>query len=175
MPTRDAATYLNDLAKWRAERDSFFANHYATPLSDEAISVFSGLRYFPVDPNVVFEGDLEPVALNIGIESSTGITSEYPAAGKMTVPFPAGTVELWVLWGEGDTLFVPFRDATSGVSTYSGGRYVAVEKCGDGAARVDFNKATNPYCAYDPDFSCPLPPRENRLAFPVAAGELDYP
>ncbi|MBT8197021.1 MAG: DUF1684 domain-containing protein, partial [Acidimicrobiia bacterium] len=40
---------------------------------------------------------------------------------------------------------------------------------------VDFNRAINPYCAYDPDFSCPLPPATNWLPFPIEAGELDFP
>jgi len=43
-----------------------------------------------------------------------------------------------------------------------------------GQALVDFNRAINPYCAYDEEFSCPLPPAENWLSFPIPAGEMDY-
>ena len=174
MLTADTGNYLDELARWRADRDDFFANHYATPLSDEVIAAFTGIRYFPPDPSLVFELGLQPLEVPIAIEASTGTTSDYPAAGKVTVPFAAGPVDLWVLSGEEGEHFVPFRDATSGVSTYSGGRYLALDHVGERRLTLDFNKATNPYCAYDPDFSCPLPPPENRLGFPVEAGELDY-
>ena len=171
----DIPTYLDELAAWRSDRDGFFANHYATPLSDEAIVAFAGLRYFPPDPTLVFRVELSPAEAPISIESSTGATSEYPGAGTVRVPFDSGPVDLWVLRGEEDDLFVPFRDATSGVATYEGGRYLALQSDPDDSFWVDFNRATNPYCAYDPDFSCPLPPYQNRLGFPVAAGELNYP
>ncbi len=174
MLISDIPNYLDDLAEWRAQRDDFFANHYATPLSDQVIADFSGIRYFAPDPALVFEVHLETAPSRISVESSTGAISEYPGAGKVVVPFFAGSVELRLLRGEEDEYFIPFRDETSGVTTYSGGRYLALDDASDGRITVDFNKATNPYCAYDPDFSCPLPPPENRLGFPVEAGELDY-
>jgi len=169
-----APMYLNELATWRAERDTFFASHYASPLSDDAMAAFSGLRYFPPDPQLVFETALNAATSRVRIKSSMGIVSEYPAGGTVMVPFPTGTVVLRVLCGEEDDLFVPFRDSTSGDTTYAAGRYVSVEKGRGGLVTIDFNKAINPYCTYDPDFSCPLPPRENRLAFSIEAGELDY-
>jgi uncharacterized protein (DUF1684 family) len=110
----------------------------------------------------------------VRIESSTGASSVYPGAGFVVVPFAAGPMQLRVLWGEDDDLFIPFRDLTSGSTTYSGGRYVAAATNGGGMVTIDFNRAINPYCAYDPEFSCPLPPAENWLAFPVEAGELDF-
>jgi len=69
--------------------------------------------------------------------------------------------------------FLPFRDATSGSTTYGGGRYVPV-MIGDDVGIVDFNRARNPLCAYDPEFSCPLPPPSNRLPLAVEAGEKTY-
>jgi uncharacterized protein (DUF1684 family) len=43
---------------------------------------------------------------------------------------------------------------------------------GDGSTIVlDFNYAYNPSCAYDDRWVCPLPPAENRLPFPIRAGE----
>jgi uncharacterized protein (DUF1684 family) len=45
-----------------------------------------------------------------------------------------------------------------------------------GATRfeIDFNFAYNPYCAYSPYFSCPLPPVENWLKLPIRAGEKNF-
>ena len=170
----DNIAYLEELAKWRSDRDDFFANHYATPLSDEAIARFAGIRYFEPDPALVFKGSLDGMDSRIEIESSTGSTSQYPAAGTVDLPFPRGSSELWLLHGEDGEFFLPFRDVTSGLTTYSGGRYVVVTKAGGNVVTVDFNRATNPYCAFDPDFSCPLPPPGNSLPFAVAAGEMDY-
>ncbi|MBT8206662.1 MAG: DUF1684 domain-containing protein, partial [Acidimicrobiia bacterium] len=67
--------------------------------------------------------------------------------------------------------FVPFRDATSGKESYGAGRYLDVHPNEDGTVTLDFNYAYNPYCAYDEAFSCPLPPIENWLEVPIAAGE----
>ena len=72
----------------------------------------------------------------------------------------------------GKNLFVMFRDETSGKQTYGGGRYLNVEMPQDGKTVIDFNRAFNPYCAYNPYASHPLPPRQNRLAVPIHAGAL---
>ncbi len=76
----------------------------------------------------------------------------------------------------GDELFVPFRDATTGVETYEVGRYLTLpfQPAGSGYV-LDFNAATNPLCNYSPHYNCPIPPRENRLAVPIRAGEMTYP
>ena len=68
-------------------------------------------------------------------------------------------------------LFVPFSDLTSGTESYAAGRYMDLERTPTGLYNVDFNKAYNPYCYYNPKFDCPYPPKENRLPLPVRAGE----
>jgi uncharacterized protein (DUF1684 family) len=68
-------------------------------------------------------------------------------------------------------LFVPFTDLTSGTETYPAGRYMDLERTPTGLYVVDFNRAYHPYCYYNPTYDCPYPPRENRLTFPVRAGE----
>ena len=71
-----------------------------------------------------------------------------------------------------EELFLPFRDATSERETYGAGRYLDVEPpAGDGLVLVDLNYAYNPNCAYNPDWSCPIPPGENWLGVPIRAGE----
>lgn len=72
---------------------------------------------------------------------------------------------------EGPALFVPFRDATSGGESYGVGRYLRVEPSADGTAAIDFNHATNPWCAYSPFYNCVLPPKENELEVEIRAGE----
>lgn len=75
--------------------------------------------------------------------------------------------------GDGDT-FVPFRDATNGVDTYEGGRYVGLADGPGSAVSIDFNRARNPWCVYDEEFICPLPPIENWIAARIPAGEKMY-
>jgi len=77
-------------------------------------------------------------------------------------------------FSQGDGLFIPFRDSTSGSETYGAGRYVEAEPLGDGRFELDFNRAYNPYCAYNDAWRCPLPPRENWLTVPIRAGELSF-
>ncbi len=71
-------------------------------------------------------------------------------------------------------LFVPFTDATSGTETYAGGRYLDIEETPDDVYTLDFNLAYNPYCAYNHNFDCPIPPEENHLPVPVRAGEKAF-
>jgi uncharacterized protein (DUF1684 family) len=72
-------------------------------------------------------------------------------------------------------LFLAFADETSAKETYGGGRYMDLKKVPAAASiELDFNKAYNPYCAYNENYSCPLPPRENLLRIAVRAGEKSF-
>ena len=75
-----------------------------------------------------------------------------------------------------DYLFLPFKDATSGETTYGGGRYLdfRLGDIHDCQLLLDFNKAYNPYCAYSDGYSCPIPPAGNRLTVAINAGEMNY-
>jgi uncharacterized protein (DUF1684 family) len=73
--------------------------------------------------------------------------------------------------GDGSSLFVPFLDATSGTETYGAGRYLDLEPEDDLSYTLDFNLAYHPSCVYDPKYSCPLTPAENRLPIRIEAGE----
>jgi uncharacterized protein (DUF1684 family) len=72
-------------------------------------------------------------------------------------------------------LFIIFGDKTTGKETYGAGRYLYADPAGDdGKVVLDFNKAYNPPCAFTQFATCPLPPRQNRLAIRVEAGEKKY-
>jgi len=70
--------------------------------------------------------------------------------------------------------FLAFADDTSGGESYGGGRYLNLRQDGQQSITIDFNLAYNPYCAYNPDFACPIPPKENILDIPIRAGEKNY-
>ena len=76
---------------------------------------------------------------------------------------------------EDRSLFVPFRDATSGKETYGAARYLDIEEKPAEEHVLDFDLAYNPYCAYSDDYVCPFPPRENWLTIPIRAGEKNFP
>lgn len=75
-----------------------------------------------------------------------------------------------------DFLFIPFGDATSGFTSYGGGRYLdfVLTDIKNNRLVVDFNKAYNPYCAYTTGYNCPIPPSENILKVAITAGEKSY-
>jgi len=68
-------------------------------------------------------------------------------------------------------VLVPFKDKTNGHETYGGGRYLEIMFPIDARTEIDFNRAANPWCAYDPRYTCPVPPLENWLSLPIEAGE----
>ena len=77
---------------------------------------------------------------------------------------------------EGDRrkYFLAFADDTSGEETYGGGRFLDVRQDGQNSITIDFNLVYNPYCTYNPDYACPIPPKENLLTIPIRAGEKNY-
>lgn len=162
------------LLQWRAERDEFCRTHYASPIPEDHLLAFTGLRYFDPDPAVRVRGRFAPAEGKVDIATSTGSTTGYALAGYVDLILGTEAVRVTVLHAEEDELFIPFRDATCGAGSYEGGRYAPVVISGPEEATVDFNRAVNPYCAYDEEFSCPLPPTENALPMAIRAGEMDY-
>lgn len=158
----------------RAAKDAYMRDDPTSPLGKER-SGFDGLKYYPYDPTLAFPVRLDPDVLTEAVQmgTSTGESREYPRAGKIHFEVGGDAVEL-TIYGERDNLFLPLRDATSGHATYGAGRYLEPEMTGEDTVFVDFNLLYNPYCAYNEQFSCPLPPVENWLKVPIAAGEQNY-
>lgn len=71
--------------------------------------------------------------------------------------------------------FLPFRDGTSGKTSYGGGRYIDLiltkEQLKSGKVIIDFNTCYHPYCAYSKRYSCPIVPVSNRITPKIEAGE----
>jgi uncharacterized protein (DUF1684 family) len=126
---------------------------------------------------ITFGGGFGTLVLPI----SSGGEQSFTRIGWLEVPFAAGPRRLGLYWmaGYAGGLFLPFRDATNGGQTYGAGRYLidaakSADLGGDIGRRtlvLDFNFSFHPSCAFDPRWSCPLSPPENRLDVPVEAGE----
>ena len=163
------------LARYRSDRDDFLRSHYASPLPDDDQEIFGGLNYFPPHPTMVFTGRfLHTDDSHIQITSSIGTTSAYHKMGVFHVDIMSTRYHLTVLDDGDGNPFIAFGDLTNGAATYGGGRYVSLDIATDGSASIDFDLASNPYCVYDEEFVCPLPPLDNRLSVPIEAGEKMY-
>lgn len=164
------------LARFRAGRDRLFRDHPDSPLKPDARAGFSGLPYWPLDPTLRFEADLEPLPPHP--LTATSISGEaFPLSRIGRVHLPIGDLDVYWIDVYGGGVFLPFRDETAGTETYGAGRYLLDTVKGadlggsDGRLILDFNYAYHPSCAYDPVWSCPLAPATNRLATAVRAGE----
>jgi len=165
--------------KWREERDAFFKSHQRSPLSAKDKKSFNGLKYYPFSGHYVFFGTIERYNFHVNnpqyyatFLTNKGTNKRYLRYGKFHFALDGKpyTLEIYksIL---SDTLFVPFKDKTNGKKTYEGGRYVDTEIMADYKMILDFNMAYHPSCAYNEQFICALPPRENMLEIEVQAGE----
>jgi uncharacterized protein len=170
------ADHEQALAQFRAEKDAFFQNNPHAPLTPEQRQAFRGLSYYPWNPALRLERILDrDVGREVVVmDTSTGDPQEYMPAGKIHFKVNGVQSELTIYTAPNGSLFLPMRDATSGNDTYGAGRYLEPEMLDGGRVLVDFNYLYNPYCAYNENWSCPLPPRENWLSVPIEAGEKSF-
>jgi uncharacterized protein (DUF1684 family) len=165
--------------QWRKERDQFFRTHDRSPLSLLERRNFNGLKYYPLNSQYVFYGEIERFILNINnpryyatFPTNKGTNKRYIRYGKFhfTMDGKEYTIQIYksIL---SDTLFIPFKDKTNGEETYEGGRYIDAEILPGYTMILDFNMAYNPSCAYNDKFVCILPPQENVLNTSIRAGE----
>lgn len=177
----------NPKAAWleyRAARESLLRSHPQTPLNAQQRAAFSELSYFEYDPEwrrlgrVLPDDSGEVRQLDLGPDGRF----EYRSIASIRFDTPLGAGQLRLYWvaGYGGGLFLPFLDATSGSTTYRGGRYLLdgikgadLGMQGDQLI-LDFNFAFNPSCAYDERWICPLPEADNRLPLEVPVGEKDF-
>jgi uncharacterized protein (DUF1684 family) len=162
--------------RWIAGRDDLFRSHPQSALPSEERAAFRGLAYYDYDPAFVFIATVRPVTHErYDVDTSTG--GVIPFVRFAAVDLPIGTLEVLWLDQYSGGVFLPFRDVTSGKTTYGGCRYLLdTAKGADLGSRgdallLDFNFAYHPSCVYDPKWVCPLAPLANRLAAAVEAGE----
>jgi uncharacterized protein (DUF1684 family) len=136
---------------------------------------FRGLEWFPVNEAFRIQARFvpyEPVK-KVPIANVLGMVEPLPSPGYAVFQVGGREVRLDAVLEEPDAkeLFFIFKDTTAGKETYPAGRflYAAIPK--DGQVVLDFNKSYSPPCAFTSFATCPLPPRQNRLAVRIDAGE----
>jgi hypothetical protein len=165
-------------AQWVTERDDLFATHPQSPI--EQRTRFEGLPYFPYDLSWSTTGQFLPADDEIATVAHSGEgATRFVRIGSVEFEVAGNPGRLEVLWLDayGGGLFLPFRDAGNGISTYGGGRYLLDTVKGadlghsENEITIDFNFAYHPSCVHSEQWSCPLAPATNRLPFSVEVGE----
>lgn len=168
--------YLEKIRLERREKNRAFVMSEESPLTPEMKASFKGLMYFEPDENWVLSGDFLPApqADTLELAVNTGETEKIILEGVVRFQVAGKVCNLVCFrnpYASDTSLFIPFKDETSGIETYGGGRYLDAVRDKNGAILLDFNQAYNPFCVYNENFSCILPPVENYLKLKVLAGE----
>ena len=170
------SAYTDELEQERSMKDQFMARHPESPFVQDAVVGFRGLRYFPPDEKFVVSavlkrsGTPEEAFLRTNRDGQSVV--RYLGVLQFTIGGRALQLRVYHAGeGVGTSVFVPFRDGTSGSDTYGAGRYLTLELTEDDRYELDFNRAFNPYCAYTDEYECSFPPAENDLPIRIAAGE----
>jgi uncharacterized protein (DUF1684 family) len=163
----------------REEKDRFFREAPTSPLTLRDQRSFQGLRYYPVDLRYLFSGRIEryPKAKRtyVKLPTNQGNFRTYIKEGVFRFRIEGIEFVLTVYRFLGRSrLFLPFRDKTNGEETYTHGRYVDVEVMSDNKIVVDFNRAHNPFCAYNPKYTCAYASEENILSVAIPCGEKNF-
>lgn len=172
--------YIKPLLQERQDKDLSFRTRANSPFTDENRRNFKNLVYY--EPNMGYcvkakvEAVPEPDTLHMPM--TNGTTDPYLRYATATFKLEGQEQRLTLykkIDGEKEELFVPFTDKTNGFETYGGGRYLDVP-FEEGAKTVvlDFNRAYSPYCAFNSEYVCPVPPKENRLNVAIPVGEKTY-
>jgi uncharacterized protein (DUF1684 family) len=163
----------------KAKDDAFRAadNPYS-PVPAAQRAAFPGVAYFAINESYHVPASLTEIQsippVVISVPNSAHELEQKVKVGSLR--FTIGGVQYTLSAfaedaGDVRRLWVPFRDLTSGSTTYGGGRYVDLERTATGVYDLDFNTAYQPNCVYDSSWVCPYPPNENRLPIAIAAGE----
>ena len=138
---------------------------------------FPGIEKFPTRPEWRIVGRLEThdPPRTIPIPNVLGQINDLKSPGTAVFDVDGQSYRLEALQASRGRLYLIFADQTSGRETYGGGRFLYSEPVAeDGSVVLDFNKSYNPPCAFTDFATCPLPPRQNKLATRIEAGERKY-
>ena len=173
--------YAEQIEKEREDKDRFMKTYPESPFA-KIKDQYTELKYYPIDPKYRIVADLVPIGNKklVTLATSDGKQERYQeyAYAEFDLDQFHNKLVIYEMIEMGPfrgKLFLAFGDATSAKETYGAGRYLDVTKT-PGATTIilDFNKAYNPYCAYNETYSCPLPPPENLLNVAIRAGEKSY-
>ena len=171
---------LSSAEKFQTELNKSYADSLKSPLMKEDLKQFKGLDFFSINEKFIVEATFIRTKKEkpFGMKTTTSRTPLYKKYGELYFEIDGKAFKLNVYQnvdlnkkpGYEDYLFLPFSDLTCGKESYIGGRYVDMKIQKGKTWTIDFNKAYNPYCAYNYEYSCPIVPLENDLDIEILAG-----
>lgn len=173
---------MTSILDFQKNLNESFSDPGRSPLKGEDLETFRELEFFPVDTTlyIVAEFVRTPFETPFSMPTNTERKPMYLKFGEAYFKLNGKEYQLNLYQDlqliqnpeYQNYLFLPFTDPTNGSSTYAGGRYLDLEIPVSPYIIIDFNKAYNPYCAYNGEYSCPIPPPENHLEIPIQAGVM---
>ncbi|WP_282123953.1 DUF1684 domain-containing protein [Algibacter mikhailovii] len=177
--TKEKRVLKGDTA-FQRELNAQFKDVTESPLKKKDRKTFEGLEFFQFDSLYVVKARFirTPNEKPFKMKTTTDRLPEYLKYGELVFQIKGKQFKLNIyqnqslvdVEGSEDYLFLPFLDETNGLESYGGGRYIDAKIPRNDTMIIDFNKAYNPYCAYNDKYSCPLVPRENYLKVRIEAG-----
>lgn len=184
--SKNKLTYNDEIKHFQYELNIEFSNEKESPLTEEDLKTFKSLDFFEIDENykIVADFELTPDTPIFEMQTTTDRLPLYRKYGTAKFTLNDVIIELSVYQNQDlmmsfeyqNYLFLPFNDATNGKTTYGGGRFIDLEIPENDTKTIiiDFNKAYNPLCAYNHEFSCPIPPKENNISIEIPVGVKAY-
>ncbi|PWH84533.1 hypothetical protein DIS18_00455 [Algibacter marinivivus] len=166
--------------EFQKEINANYKDASKSPLKEKDRKNFEGLDFFKFDSTYVVTANFKrtPNEKSFKMKTTTSRRPIYVKYGELTFNLKGEPFKLNIYQNQGliekegyeDYLFLPFLDETNGLESYGGGRYVDTRIPEGDTMVIDFNKAYNPYCAYNDRYSCPIVPRKNYLKTRIEAG-----
>lgn len=179
--TPSSEVYAGEIHKIRRAKNDSFRSSPNSPLTTAQRAMFDSLTYYPVIVDFKVSASISRNARpdTVLIQTSDDKTEKYLRWGLAKFELNKEPQKLTLFLhatGADSVLFIPFTDLSNGRGSYGGGRYLDVvrPKADVSEIELDFNQAYNPYCAYNDEYSCPVPPVENRLQVAIPAGEKSF-
>ena len=184
MLSVSATAQEESLEEFQRKMNEKFSDPERTPLSKDDLAKFKKLDFFEIDSAFLVKAHFlrTPAEAPFKMETTTNRKPVYVKYGELYFNIKGKNFKLDVFQNQElisdpeyyNYLFLPFTDLTNGETTYSGGRYLDLRIPEGDSIFLNFNKAYNPYCAYNGDFSCPIVPAENNLEIAVTAGVKNF-
>ncbi len=173
-----------NLTDYQKQVNNFFKDASVSPLKTKDLKNFKGLDFFEFDSTYVVDAKIQetPDSLPFKMKTTTDDSAYFRMFGKLVFKLNDKQYTLTAyenldyldVEGYENYLFLPFLDKTNGFETYGGGRYIDLYLNNEDSIIIDFNRAYNPQCVYDEDFSCPIVPRQNLLDIRIEAGVKNF-
>ncbi|MCX7798680.1 MAG: DUF1684 domain-containing protein [Melioribacter sp.] len=179
--TDEELSYIKKIEAIREEKNNFMKNNPYSPFNYKRKLAFHKLNYYDVDPSFVFKSKLyeynpKDTIIIFGTKGEPRKTVRY---GYLIINYQNKNykVNVYESKNNGEKYYtIWFTDKTTNKETYGVGRYLDFEKQSNPnyIYTIDFNLAYNPYCAYNSEYSCAIPTKEDFIPIEIKAGEKKF-